>query len=99
MQKSKGNSELKIKGFMAFSVKVNRYTFRGYNSAILIFASLLNRGQLFKERSCSHRSYLAFRVDLGLEGLYLPGKQTRKSKKLSPFVKMVEKTWSCTKTP
>ena len=37
----------------AISFKVNGYTFRGSNSVLFIFASLLNKGQCFKKRICS----------------------------------------------
>ena len=37
-------------------IKVYGYTFRGSNSVIYIFASLLKRSLLFKERICSKRS-------------------------------------------
>ena len=54
----------------SFQTKRKRLTFRGYNSVILIFASLLNRGQLLKEGICSYRSkFLSLRADLIFEGL------------------------------
>ena len=37
---------------------VNGYIFRGSNSVILIFASVLNKSELLKERICSHVSTL-----------------------------------------
>ena len=40
-------------------VKVTGYVFRGSNSVILVFASLLKRGQLLKERICSHEQILS----------------------------------------
>ena len=44
------------------------YTFRGSNSVIYIFASLLDRGQLLKETICSYKSKLfPLRVDLLLK--------------------------------
>ena len=46
-------------GFTVFTrcIKVNEYTFRGSNYAVIcIFASLLIWGQLLQERICSHRS-------------------------------------------
>ena len=44
--------------------KVNGYAFRGNNSSIFIFASLLNGGQLLKKRICSCRSkFFPSRVD------------------------------------
>ena len=48
------------------------YTFMG-NKVVFILASLLNRGQLLKERICSHRSKLfSSRVDPISEGLGRP---------------------------
>ena len=59
------------------------YTFRGSNYSIFIFTSLLDGGQLFKERICFSRSkFFPSRVDHFLKGFPL---------KLSPFVKMAEK--------
>ena len=52
------------------------------------FASLLNEGQLLKESICSCRSkFFPFRVDPISEGFCYPGKQTRKYKSCSPFLK------------
>ena len=43
-------------------MKLNRYTYKGSGSTI--FASLLSKGQLLKERICSSRSkFLPLRVD------------------------------------
>ena len=64
---------------------------RGSNSAIFIFASLLNRGQLLKERICSSGSqYLPLRVNMFEEGLCNPGKQTG-SKNVFSFQILAEK--------
>ena len=49
-------------------LKVNGYSFRGNNSSIFIFASLLYRGQFLKERICSSRRKL--------EVLHRPAKHT-----------------------
>ena len=39
--------------FKIIFVKVNGYFFRGSNSAIFLFASLINKDQLLKKRICS----------------------------------------------
>ena len=64
----------------AFRVKVDEYTSKIGNSAVVIFVSLQNGGQLLKERICSHKS----RPHFGR--FHCPGRQ-----KLFPFVKTVEK--------
>ena len=63
---------LTIKG-----LQKNLYTLRGSNYTIFIFASLLNKGQLLKERICSKGSkFFPLKVDLILHRLYHPGKET-----------------------
>ena len=60
---------------LIFVFKMNGYIFRGSNSAIFIFASFLNGGQLLKERICSYRSkFFPLRVDTILEGVCCSGK-------------------------
>ena len=45
-------------------MELNGYTFRGSNSAIFIFASILNGSQLLKERICSTWSkFFLLKVD------------------------------------
>ena len=59
-----------------FCIKMYGYTFRGNNSVTFSFASLLNRGQLSKERICSSKSkFYRLRVDPILELLHHPEKQ------------------------
>ena len=74
---------------------MNGYTFKGSNCYIFIFASLLNTGQLLKERICSPRSkFFPLRVDHILEGLGRASSSReaeKKSQKLFPFVEMAEK--------
>ena len=70
---------------------MNGCNFRGNYSAIIIFASFVNGGQLLKERICSHRSkFFPLRVDQLLE-LCSVGKQTEIHEKLFPFADMMEK--------
>ena len=61
-------------------IKVYKYTFRGSNSSIFIFASLLYMGQLLMKRICSFpysNNFFPLRKCPILEGLCPPGKQTR----------------------
>ena len=70
---------------------MNGYPFRGNYSAIIIFASFVNGGQLLKERICSQRSkFFPLRVDQLLE-LCSIGKQTELHEKLLNFADMMEK--------
>ena len=63
------------------------YTFRENNSTIFCFASLLNWGELLKERICSTRSkFFHLKVGPSLEGV-----ATWKSQKLSLLLLMAEK--------
>ena len=63
------------------------YIFKGSNSAMSIFDSILNWGQLLKEKICSCRSnFFPLRVDPILEGLCCYYKQTR-----IPILKKLEK--------
>ena len=76
--------------FKAF--KVYGYTFRGSNSASFIFASLLNKGQLSKERICSSGSqFFLLRVNMFGEEIWgrvvSSREANRNSQKLFPFVK------------
>ena len=68
--------------FMSSS-KVIGYTYNGGNSTILLLASLLDGGQLLKERICSCWSkFFPVRVDPVLEGRHCLGKQTGRLKNL-----------------
>ena len=49
---------------VSIGFKVTGFTFRGSNSAIFIFASLLHKGKLLEKRICSSRSkFFPLRVD------------------------------------
>ena len=61
--------------------KVNENIFRGSNSAIFVFVSLLNEGQLLLKREFQKRPFLEWRVRPSGEG-------NRKSQKLVPSLKM-----------
>ena len=72
------------------------YTIRGSNSAIFIFASLLNGGQLIKERICSNRSkFFPLRVDPLLDGFILSGRK-QEVIKVVPLRKASRKAWKST---
>ena len=78
---------------------MNEYTFRGSNSAFVIFASLISGGQLLKERICSYEQILFLSVD-PRNGRVLPSREAnRKSQKLFPFVKIGSKPQRCTHKP
>ena len=70
---------------------MSRYTFRGSNSTIFCYVSLLNEAQLLKERICSPWSkFFSLRVgaiwkDYTVNGAY------RKTQKLFPMVKIANK--------
>ena len=54
---------------VSIHLKVNGHTFKRSNSAIFMFASLHNEGQLLKEKICSYRRKLfPLRVDIILDG-------------------------------
>ena len=73
----------------ALRFKVYGYIFRGSNSVIYNFPSLLKRGLLSKERICSHRSkFFPLRVDPFLGRLRPAGKQTGSHENCLPL-----KTW------
>ena len=66
-----------VRKWFKSGLKVKGYIFRGRNSAIFIFSSLINIGQLLKEIICSSRSkFFPLRVDPFLGGLCPPGKRT-----------------------
>ena len=70
------------------------HIFSRTSSAIFNFASLLIRGQLIKDRICSHRSKVfPLRVDPILEWFCCPRKRTRSHKSCSLF-KNSSKTWA-----
>ena len=70
---------------------MNDYNFRANNSAIFIFVSPLNRGQLLQERICSSWSkFFLLRVDPFLEPFHHPRIQTGVTKVVS-LSKMAEK--------
>ena len=72
--------------FCCTFIKASEYTLRGSNCIIFVFGSLLNRGYLFKERICSFRSkFFPLTVDLVLEELYCPEKQTESYDSCSPL--------------
>ena len=71
----------------------------GSNSAIIIFASLLNRDQLLRERICSWWSkFFPLRVDPIFKGLHCPEKQKGNFKSNSPLYKWQKNTeiYPCT---
>ena len=70
-------------------------TVRGGNSAISIFASLLNGGQFLKEKNLLLQEQIFFLSDLTpiLKGFDFQG--NRKSQELFPFVRKAEKIWKC----
>ena len=73
-------------------VKINGYTFRGSDSAISIFASLLNIGQLLKERICFCRSkFFPLRVDPITHWFNSPGKQEGSYLSSFPVIKQQKK--------
>ena len=75
---------------------VKGHIFRGSNSAIFIFAFLLTRDQLLKERICSGRSkFFPLRVDPNLIRFSFSRKLNRKPQSLFFFVKMVENVELC----
>ena len=74
-------------------LNINGYTFRGNNSAVILFTSLFNGDQLLMENHLSlQKQILSNRVGFILEGLCGPEKQTGISQ-LFPFVKIAGKTW------
>ena len=81
-----------------YRMEVKKYTFRGSNSTIFMFAFLGNKGglerggeirgggYLLKERICSFRSrFFPLRENSLLEGFCHPGKQTGNHKSCSPL--------------
>ena len=65
---------------------VNWFTFKDNNSAVFIFASLLNGGQLLKERICSCGSkFFPLREDPIFAGHYHPGTQIGSHKSCFPL--------------
>ena len=73
-------------------LKVDGLTFRGSNSVIFVFASLLKKGLLFKERICSSLSkFFPFRVNSILGGLCQLRKLTQEVTKVVSRSKTVDK--------
>ena len=77
-------------------IMVHGYTFRGSNSVIFSFGSLLKRGLLLKERICSKRSKffpLSVHPIFHFERAMSVKEENRKSWKLFPLIKMGDKYW------
>ena len=69
-------------------VQMNLYTFRGCNSVIFSFSSILNWDLLFTDRICSCRSkFCLLRVDLIFEAFLSLGKQAGSHKTCGPLEK------------
>ena len=67
-------------------IKKNGYSFRGSNSAIFNFASLLNCSQLLQERICSIRSkFFHIRIASFLEGIGQVQDSKQEVTKVSPL--------------
>ena len=75
---------------------MNWYTYRGSNSSVFNFASLVIRGQLLKARICSFQSrFFPFRDDPHFVKVSSLREANRKLQSCSPW-KNGEKTWRCT---
>ena len=86
------SSALLANSTFCFGRKVYGYTFRGSNSVIYIFASLLKRNLLTNKKKLLYlEQILFFKSKSQFARAVLAREANRKSQKLFPFVKMVEK--------
>ena len=81
-------SALRVKIANHMCIRMYGYIFRGSYSVICIFASLLKRDLLSKERTCSPGSkFFPLSVNPSLEGLCQLEKQTQSHESCSPLEK------------